>query len=118
MIESGGTGEDKGICSLSVLTNEGLPAYTVDQICNLIGGTSPTVPLAGKVVGILGMAFKADVDDTRCSLSFKIRKVLLARGATVLCTDPFSLPQTSSGVEYLPLEEVCLCTHIFVDRCY
>eukprot|EP01031_Cornospumella_fuschlensis_P043325 gene43325-52958_t len=106
MIESGGTGEDKGICSLSVLTNEGLPAYTVDQLCSLIGNSSPTVPLAGKTVGILGMAFKADVDDIRCSLSYKIRKILLARGATVLCTDPYPLPQTASGVEYSPLEDV------------
>ena len=44
---------------------------------------------AGKTVGILGMAFKAESDDTRASLCFKLRKLLAWAGARVLCTDPF-----------------------------
>jgi UDP-N-acetyl-D-mannosaminuronic acid dehydrogenase len=63
--------------------NEGLPAYIVDAMSHRYGG------LAGKTVGILGMAFKAESDDTRASLSYKLRKLLLWAGATVLCTDPY-----------------------------
>lgn len=63
--------------------NEGLPAYIVDAMSHRFGG------LAGKTVGILGMAFKAESDDVRASLSYKLRKLLLWAGAEVLCTDPY-----------------------------
>ena len=48
-----------------------------------------TARSTGETVGILGMAFKAESDDTRASLSFKLRKLLAWAGARVLCTDPF-----------------------------
>jgi UDP-N-acetyl-D-mannosaminuronic acid dehydrogenase len=35
------------------------------------------------------MAFKAESDDIRASLSYKLRKLLMWAGATVLCTDPY-----------------------------
>jgi UDP-N-acetyl-D-mannosaminuronic acid dehydrogenase len=63
--------------------NEGLPAYIVSAMQRRYGS------LQGKTVGILGMAFKAESDDTRASLSFKLRKLLAWAGATVLCTDPY-----------------------------
>ena len=45
--------------------------------------------LQGKTVGILGMAFKAESDDPRASLSYKLRKILAWAGARVLATDPY-----------------------------
>ena len=63
--------------------NEGLPAYLVSAMQRRYGS------LQGKTIGILGMAFKAESDDTRASLSFKLRKLLTWAGATVLCTDPY-----------------------------
>ncbi len=63
--------------------NEGLPAYIVSALERRYGG------LHGKTVGILGMAFKAESDDTRASLSYKLRKLLSWSGATVLATDPY-----------------------------
>jgi UDP-N-acetyl-D-mannosaminuronic acid dehydrogenase len=63
--------------------NEGLPAYIVDAMSHRFGG------LSGKKVGILGMAFKAESDDVRASLSYKLRKLLQWAGAEVLCTDPY-----------------------------
>lgn len=62
--------------------NEGLPAYIVSALERRYGG------LQGKTVGILGMAFKAESDDTRASLSYKLRKLLGWAGARVVCTDP------------------------------
>jgi UDP-N-acetyl-D-mannosaminuronic acid dehydrogenase len=63
--------------------NEGLPAYIVSSLERRYGG------LAGRTIGILGMAFKAESDDTRASLSYKLRKLLNWAGARVLCTDPY-----------------------------
>jgi UDP-N-acetyl-D-mannosaminuronic acid dehydrogenase len=63
--------------------NEGLPAYLVSAMQRRYG------TLQGKTIGILGMAFKAESDDTRASLSFKLRKLLTWAGATVVCTDPY-----------------------------
>jgi UDP-N-acetyl-D-mannosaminuronic acid dehydrogenase len=63
--------------------NEGLPAYIVSALERRYGG------LHGKTVGILGMAFKAESDDVRASLSYKLRKLLSWAGARVVCTDPY-----------------------------
>jgi UDP-N-acetyl-D-mannosaminuronic acid dehydrogenase len=63
--------------------NEGLPAYIVAALERRYDG------LAGKTIGILGMAFKAESDDARASLSYKLRKLLSWAGARVVCTDPY-----------------------------
>jgi UDP-N-acetyl-D-mannosaminuronic acid dehydrogenase len=63
--------------------NEGLPAYIVAALERRYGG------LSGKTIGLLGMAFKADSDDPRASLSYKLRKLLMWAGGRVLCTDPY-----------------------------
>jgi UDP-N-acetyl-D-mannosaminuronic acid dehydrogenase len=43
----------------------------------------------GMVVCLAGMSFKPGNDDTRDSLSFRVRKLLEFRGATVVCSDPY-----------------------------
>ena len=67
----------------AVQVNEGLPAYIVSALERRYG------TLRGKTVGILGMAFKAESDDERASLSYKLRKLLTWAGARVLATDPY-----------------------------
>ena len=59
-----------------------VPNYIVDNL-------SKEFDLTKKTIGILGMAFKANVDDIRDSLSYKLRKILIFRGANVLCSDEF-----------------------------
>jgi UDP-N-acetyl-D-mannosaminuronic acid dehydrogenase len=75
--------------------NEGMPAYIVSALERRHG------TLRGKTVGILGMAFKAESDDIRASLSFKLRKLLGWAGATVLATDPYVVDE-----RLVPLEQV------------
>jgi UDP-N-acetyl-D-mannosaminuronic acid dehydrogenase len=66
----------------SMLINETLPDFLVHQ-------AKIDHSLEGKKAGILGMAFKANNDDMRESLAYKLRKLLQYEGANVLCTDPY-----------------------------
>jgi UDP-N-acetyl-D-mannosaminuronic acid dehydrogenase len=52
-------------------------------------------------VGILGMTFKADIDDIRDSLSYKLGKVLRFHGADVLYSDEFAKDPTFISKEEL-----------------
>jgi UDP-N-acetyl-D-mannosaminuronic acid dehydrogenase len=40
-------------------------------------------------IGILGMSFKAECDDIRSSLSYKLKKNLETVCKEVICTDPY-----------------------------
>ena len=53
-------------------------------------------------VGILGMAFKAESDDIRSSLSYKLKRLLRFKAGRVLCTDPY----VASDDDLWPLDEV------------
>lgn len=83
--------------------NEGLPAYIVSAMERRYDG------LRGRTVGILGMAFKADSDDPRASLSYKLRKLLAWSGARVVCTDPHVTDD-----RLRPLDEVLRDSEILV----
>jgi UDP-N-acetyl-D-mannosaminuronic acid dehydrogenase len=74
--------------------NEGLPNFIVDQL-------SRRHKLAETRVGILGMAFKADIDDIRDSLSYKLGKVLRFQGTEVLYSDEFATDPTFISKEAL-----------------
>ncbi|HEX6862366.1 MAG TPA: nucleotide sugar dehydrogenase [Thermoanaerobaculia bacterium] len=66
----------------AMLVNEGLPSH-------LIGLAKNRMDLGQMTAGILGMAFKAESDDPRDSLSYKLRKLLMLEAREVLCTDPY-----------------------------
>jgi UDP-N-acetyl-D-mannosaminuronic acid dehydrogenase len=66
----------------AMMVNEGLPDFLVRQL-------EATHDLVGLRVGILGMAFKADIDDPRDSLSYRLAKILQFRGAELYLHDPF-----------------------------
>jgi UDP-N-acetyl-D-mannosaminuronic acid dehydrogenase len=82
--------------------NEGLPNYIVDTL-------NSRRALAGRTVGILGMAFKGESDDPRASLSYKLRKLAAFKGARVLCTDPYVHDQS-----FVTLERVVKDSDIIV----
>lgn len=66
----------------AMLVNEGLPLYVVSRL-------ERSLDLSEKTVGILGMAFKGESDDTRSSLSYKLKRILAFKCRQVLCTDPY-----------------------------
>jgi UDP-N-acetyl-D-mannosaminuronic acid dehydrogenase len=78
----------------AMLINEGQPQFLVNML-------KRRVNLRDKSVGLLGMTFKADCDDTRDSLSFKLKHLLMLEAKEVLLHDPFL-----EGPEYYPLDTV------------
>lgn len=76
----------------AMLINEGLPNFIVDQLRDM--------DLSKRRVAILGMAFKADSDDRRDSLAYKLKKLLELHALEVICTDPYV-----SDPALVPLED-------------
>lgn len=89
----------------AMMVNEGLPSFLVDYLRRDLG-----LNLANLQVGILGMAFKADIDDIRDSLSYKLAKILRFQGAVVTCSDEFVKDPSFIGKEEL----VATCPVIIV----
>lgn len=79
----------------SMMVNEGLPLYLVARL-------EQRFELPKMTVGILGMAFKAESDDIRSSLSYKLRRILRVKAKEVLCTDPYVIVDPN----LVPLEDV------------
>jgi len=79
----------------AMLVNEGLPLYLVARL-------EQRHDLRAATVGILGMAFKAGSDDTRASLSYKLKRILQFKAAGVRCTDPY----VTSDPSLRPLDQV------------
>ncbi len=96
------TRQNFNLGNAAMLINETLPDFLVEQ-------AKRTTSLAGKRVGILGMAFKPDCDDFRDSLAYKLRRLLVHENAKVLCTDPYIQNPT-----FTTLENVLKCDVIFI----
>ena len=79
----------------AMLVNEGLVLHIVDDLRRRFD-------LSQLTVGLLGMAFKAEIDDTRASLSYKFKKALTSHASAVLTTDPF----VTTDPDLLPLDDV------------
>jgi UDP-N-acetyl-D-mannosaminuronic acid dehydrogenase len=68
------------LISTSFKINESMPVQILKKI-----RARPSI----NKVGILGLTFKSGSDDTRYSLSFKLKKLLLRGGYSVVCVDPY-----------------------------
>jgi len=62
--------------------NEGLPKFIIEKL-------SETYNLKKKIVGILGLSFKAENDDIRDSLSIKLLKYLKSKKIKTLQSDEY-----------------------------
>jgi len=79
---------------VAMTINEGLPNFIVERLVR-------QNDLSRMTVGILGMAFKADSDDIRDSLSYKLGKILRFKGAKVLYSDEYVKDKTFISKEDL-----------------
>ncbi len=66
----------------SMMVNEGLPSY-------IVGRMEREHDLSKLTIGLIGMAFKAESDDIRSSLSYKLRRILRFKSGDVICSDPY-----------------------------
>jgi UDP-N-acetyl-D-mannosaminuronic acid dehydrogenase len=71
-----------GLARASSDINETLPRYVVDRLV-------ARYDLSSMIVGILGMAYKADSDDVRSSPSYELKSLLAAKARHVLTHDPY-----------------------------
>lgn len=78
----------------AMMINEGLPGFLVEDL-------KKRYDLTKTKVGILGMTFKADIDDVRDSLSYKLGKILRFNGANVYYSDEFAIDPTFVSKENL-----------------
>ena len=82
---------------VAMTINEGLPNFIVERL-------AAQFDLGKTRVGILGMAFKAESDDIRESLSYKLGKLLRFHGAKVSYTDEYAKDPTFVDKETLVRE--------------
>lgn len=80
------------LISASWKINESIPVMLVNRV-------SEQMKLKGKKATILGLTFKADIDDIRESLSFKVRKSLFRERAIVTLHDPYIKEYTYQSIE-------------------
>lgn len=74
--------------------NDGQPRRAVELVERALGGE-----LAGRVIAVLGLAYKADVDDLRESPAVAVVEGLLAAGAEVRTYEPIAAEAAIEGAE-------------------
>jgi UDP-N-acetyl-D-mannosaminuronic acid dehydrogenase len=87
----------------AMLVNEGLVLHVIDQL-------RKTYDLANTTVGLLGMAFKPEIDDIRASLSYKLKHGLLHHAKRVITTDPL----VKNDADLQPLDELVAESDVMV----
>ncbi|OGI16037.1 MAG: hypothetical protein A2Z52_02390 [Candidatus Moranbacteria bacterium RBG_19FT_COMBO_42_6] len=88
------SGFDHEFLKIARKINNSMPLYTVELLQDALNEIK--MPMKGTSVGILGIAYKANVDDVRESPSLKIIKQIKKHGATVLTFDPH-IPESSTA---------------------
>ena len=76
--------------------NDNQPNYVIEQLCKLSRGG-----LLGKRIAVLGLTYKADVDDIRESPAIEVIRLLIQAGAIVKAFDPKRLDLALPGIDTL-----------------
>lgn len=92
-----------GLGHAAMQVNEGFVLQLLEELRRAYDISSMTI-------GLLGMAFKAEVDDTRASLSYKLKHALQMFAREVLTTDPF----VTTDPSLLSLDEVIARSDILI----
>jgi UDP-N-acetyl-D-glucosamine dehydrogenase len=83
--------------------NTSMPHYVLDRTARALNRHGKS--LKGSKVLVLGLSYKADIDDDRESPSFEIIELLRAEGAEVAYCDPY-IPEARKGREH----DIGLCS--------
>ena len=82
----------------SMMINDRMPEYCVQRIANILNEFSKS--LKGSDILVLGVAYKADIDDCRESPAIRVINVLRKKGANVRFYDPYVKEYHDKGVTY------------------
>ncbi len=88
--------------------NSSMPRYTIKTLAQELNEIER--PVKGTRIGILGVSYKANIDDTRDAPFFEIKKELLERKAKIEIFDPYAKKENTveSWSELLKKVEVLL----------
>jgi UDP-N-acetyl-D-glucosamine dehydrogenase len=81
---------------LAARVNEEMPYYVVGRLVALLQANESANGSGAKRVLVLGVAFKRDVDDARCSPALRVIELLARQRFDVLYHDPY-IPQVAIG---------------------
>jgi UDP-N-acetyl-D-glucosamine dehydrogenase len=87
---------------LAAETNDHMPYYTLSRIGEILNDHE--LPLKGSKLLVLGVTFKADVNDTRNSPALKVLELLVENGAEVSYSDRYAPKISVKGQEMNSLE--------------
>lgn len=87
------SGFDHEFLKLAIKTNDEMPEYTVERLQDALNENR--MPMKGTVVGVLGLSYKANVEDVRESPSFEIIKHLKKHYSKVETFDPYVKAESS-----------------------
>jgi UDPglucose 6-dehydrogenase len=93
-------GIDQRIVRTTVEVNDERKAHMAERVAAALGGE-----VAGKRIGVLGLAFKPNTDDMREAPSIPLINALAERGAEVSAFDPVAREQAEKifeGIEFAP----------------
>lgn len=107
------SGFDHKFLKIAREINNSMPAYTIELLANALNDHEKSIK--NTKIGLLGLSYKADVGDLRESPSFKIKNLLIAKGASLEIFDPF-FPEMSSKNSLEELLDSCYAIIIATDH--
>jgi UDP-N-acetyl-D-glucosamine dehydrogenase len=101
-------GKNTRFIELAGEINTAMPDYVVSKVLDVLNDQGKAVK--GSKVLILGLAYKANVDDCRESPSFVLMENLLSKGAEIEYHDPYvpSIPETRDHVHFTGKQSVAI----------
>lgn len=90
-------------------TNEGMPNHVTKLIMDALRESGKTI--RGSTIGILGVAYKGNVDDARETPAEPLIHILKEKGAEVYAYDPYISNDVISSIEAIPvdMDDVLMC---------
>lgn len=88
----------------SMMINDKMPEYCVDRAAKVLNRAKKA--LNGSKVLVLGVAYKADIDDYRESPAIDVIEILQREGANVDFFDPYIPKFRAHGKEYVGIDDI------------
>jgi UDP-N-acetyl-D-glucosamine dehydrogenase len=95
-------GFDARFIELAGAINEGMPRYVVEKVTDALNDNAKSI--RGSRIHVLGVAYKAGVNDIRESPALIVMRILADKGAILTYTDPYIPAIHEEGFELTSIE--------------